>query len=90
MYVTTALFPLSNVSLSSLLSQSLVSQSDRSPRACIGKNIALMDLSKFIPESILRFAVSFADPNHDWAVHGDGLVKSNDLLARLTNSKVMP
>ena len=48
-----------------------------------------MELSKFIPELLLRFDVSFAEPSHDWTVHSDGFVKPEDLLVRLTKRKAM-
>ena len=48
-----------------------------------------MELSKLIPELILRFDVSFADPKHDWTVHSDGFVKPEDFWVRLTERKAM-
>ena len=68
---------------------SYISQFGRGPRACVGKNVALMELSKMIPELILRFDVSLADPNYGWTVHSDGAVKPEDFLVRLTKRKAM-
>ena len=48
-----------------------------------------MELSKLIPELVMRFDIGFADPNHDWTVNSDGFVKPEDFLVRLTKRKVM-
>ena len=48
-----------------------------------------MELSKLIPELVLRFDIGFADPKHDWTVHSDGFVKPEDFLVRLTKRKAI-
>jgi hypothetical protein len=48
-----------------------------------------MELEKMIPEFVLRFDVSLADPNHDWTVHNDGFVKPQDFQVRLRDRKAV-
>ncbi|KAK5452376.1 hypothetical protein LTS15_007442 [Exophiala xenobiotica] len=48
------------------------------PRVCIGKNIAMLEITKFIPEFFRRFEVRLVDPNHyrlrpGWLVVQEGL-----------------
>ncbi|KAH0836163.1 hypothetical protein AYO21_04830 [Fonsecaea monophora] len=48
------------------------------PRVCIGKNIAMLEITKFIPEFFRRFEVHLVDPNRyrlrpGWLVVQEGL-----------------
>jgi len=37
-------------------------------RSCLGKNISMMEMSKFIPTLLLNFDLELADPNKEWEV----------------------
>ena len=45
------------------------------PRACVGKSLSLMEMNKLIPELVLRFDISTAEPDCDWAVHNNWFVE---------------
>ncbi|MCJ1390938.1 hypothetical protein MMC18_003799, partial [Xylographa bjoerkii] len=47
----------------------------RGPRMCAGKQISFMELSKLIPELVLKYDITLADPRHDWTVSNGWFVK---------------
>ncbi|KAL8829801.1 MAG: hypothetical protein Q9191_001804 [Dirinaria sp. TL-2023a] len=55
----------------------------RGPRICGGKTIPALELSKAIPELLLRYDIEFADPKKDWTVHNDWFVRQTDFRVRL-------
>lgn len=48
-----------------------------------------MELEKLVPEIMLRFDVSLADPAHDWTVYNDWFVKPHDFRVRLKDRKAV-
>ncbi len=46
-----------------------------------------MEMSKLIPELVLRFDISLANPNHDWTVYNDWFVLQKDFRVRLSERK---
>ncbi|MCJ1247603.1 hypothetical protein MMC30_004818 [Trapelia coarctata] len=52
----------------------------RGPRSCSGKAITMMEMSKLVPELVLRYDIGLADPRHDWTVCNDWFVRQYDFL----------
>lgn len=44
-----------------------------------------MEMNKLIPELVLRFDISLADPSRDWTVHNDWFVRQQDFQVRLSD-----
>jgi cytochrome P450 len=57
-------------------------------RTCIGKNIALAEIYKFIPQLYREFDVRLADPNKEWVEHNYFFVKQTGVLAKLSKRVV--
>ncbi|KAI0855798.1 benzoate 4-monooxygenase cytochrome P450 [Xylaria cubensis] len=57
------------------------------PRMCIGKNIAMMQLYKFITEFYCKFKVKLAEPEKEWHVVGNWVTKQTGMDMLLTRSK---
>ncbi|MCJ1322910.1 hypothetical protein MMC15_008260 [Xylographa vitiligo] len=59
----------------------------RGPRMCAGKQISLMELSKLIPELVLKYDITLADPRHDWTVSNGWFVQQSDYMCKITERK---
>ncbi|KAG4422212.1 hypothetical protein IFR04_004592 [Cadophora malorum] len=56
-------------------------------RTCIGKNISLMEMGKFIPQVLRHFHLQWASPNTEWTTNAAWFWKQSDILhfnAKLT------
>ena len=62
-------------------------QFGRGPRMCAGKQISLMELSKLIPELVLKYDITLADPRHDWTVSNGWFVQQSDYMCKITERK---
>ncbi|MCJ1466156.1 hypothetical protein MMC07_004775 [Pseudocyphellaria aurata] len=49
------------------------------PRACIGKNIAMMEMCKVIPELVRAYDWKLAHPEREWKVLGHWFTKQTDM-----------
>ncbi|KAL8933100.1 MAG: hypothetical protein Q9211_005961 [Gyalolechia sp. 1 TL-2023] len=47
-------------------------------RTCIGKNVSLLEVYKFIPSFLRRFEVFLAQPNQEWKLHNAWFVRQLD------------
>ena len=54
---------------------------------CAGKQISFMELSKLVPELVLRYDIKLADPRHDWTTSNGWFVQQKDYLCRITRRK---
>ncbi|KAI0446170.1 benzoate 4-monooxygenase cytochrome P450 [Xylaria telfairii] len=54
------------------------------PRMCIGKNIAMMQLYKFVTEFYRHFHASLAEPEKEWNVVGNWVTKQTEMDMLLT------
>lgn len=52
------------------------------PRICVGKNIALLEITKTIPELFRRYEIELVDPKR-WTVHSGWLTYQTGLDVRL-------
>ena len=52
-------------------------------RTCIGKNISLLEMYKFIPSLLMAFELSLADPSGEWTLHNAWFVKQTDFDVEL-------
>ncbi|KAF4612597.1 hypothetical protein G7Y89_g15581 [Cudoniella acicularis] len=50
-------------------------------RACIGRNISLLEIGKALPTWLRIFDIALADPEKDWRVHNAFVVKQLDATA---------
>jgi cytochrome P450 len=50
------------------------------PRTCIGKNIALVELCKFIPQFLRVFKVDLVDLEKEWVEHNSWFVKQTGII----------
>ncbi|KAK4164391.1 putative cytochrome P450 pisatin demethylase-like protein [Cladorrhinum sp. PSN259] len=53
------------------------------PRICMGKNIALSEIYKLVPELIRSFDFELADPNKEWTVTNSGFNKASDVNVKI-------
>lgn len=53
------------------------------PRTCIGKHIALMEISKVVPELLKNFEITLADPGREWTTQNNWFVQQKGLVCRL-------
>jgi cytochrome P450 len=53
------------------------------PRVCLGKNIALLEICKFVPEFFRRFDITLVDPKR-YKLRPGWLVLQQGLDAKLT------
>lgn len=56
-------------------------------RTCMGKNIALMEVNKLLPEVVMRFDLEFEEPEREWTVHNDWFVRQQNIKARVRSRK---
>ncbi|KAL2859238.1 cytochrome P450 [Aspergillus pseudodeflectus] len=52
-------------------------------RTCIGKNISIMEMGKFVPQLLRHFKVSWASPLPEWQTHASWFWKQSGLIVRL-------
>ena len=64
-------------------------QFGRGPRTCLGKNISLMEMSKLIPELVLRFDIEMADKDAEWTVYNDWFVKQEGFRVKVAERQGM-
>ncbi|KAH6683345.1 cytochrome P450 oxidoreductase [Halenospora varia] len=57
-------------------------------RGCIGKNVALAELHKFLPEFLRSFNVELVDPTKEWKEHNTWFVKQTDIDCRVSKRTV--
>jgi len=62
-------------------------QFGRGPRTCSGKAITMMEMSKLVPELVLRYEIGLADARHDWTVCNDWFVRQYDFLCTVRARK---
>lgn len=62
-------------------------QFGRGPRTCSGKAITMMEMSKLVPELVLRYNIGLADARHDWTVCNDWFVRQYDFLCTVRARK---
>lgn len=48
-------------------------------RGCIGKNIALLEITKFVPEVLRRFQLEWASPKDTWTLTAGWFWKQRDV-----------
>lgn len=53
-------------------------------RTCIGKNIALLEMTKFIPQVLRHFRLEWAAPDQDWKTEGYFFAKQSNMPIKLT------
>ncbi|THV48370.1 hypothetical protein BGAL_0252g00020 [Botrytis galanthina] len=54
------------------------------PRMCIGRNIAIMQISKLVVEFYRRFDAVLTSPERDWSVMGGWVTKQTDMNMLIT------
>ncbi|OQD61524.1 hypothetical protein PENPOL_c016G07209 [Penicillium polonicum] len=57
------------------------------PRMCIGKNIAMMQIYKFITQFYRHFTFELASPEKDWHVIGNWVTKQTEMDMLVTQAK---
>ncbi|MCJ1389798.1 hypothetical protein MMC18_002655 [Xylographa bjoerkii] len=56
-------------------------------RTCMGKHIALMEVSRLVPELAMRFDFEFEDPAREWTVYNDWFMKQEGIRVRVKTRK---
>ncbi|PMD22339.1 cytochrome P450 [Hyaloscypha hepaticicola] len=51
-------------------------------RPCIGKNISLMEMGKFVPQILRQFDLLWASEKPDWTVHTYWFAKQSDFIVK--------
>ncbi|KAI0190596.1 cytochrome P450 [Astrocystis sublimbata] len=58
-------------------------------RNCIGRNLAMMQLTKIIVELYRNFQITLADPDKEWKVSGGWLTRQSDMDVVLTKRSLI-
>ena len=53
------------------------------PRACLGKNLTIMELSKIVPELLLKYDFVFEDEGKEWVVFNDWFIEQRGFNVRV-------
>ncbi|TVY84829.1 Pisatin demethylase [Lachnellula suecica] len=56
-------------------------------RTCIGKNISILEMSKFVPQVLRHFRLEWAAPKDEWSVVGLFGAKQSGLIMRVIPRK---
>jgi len=54
------------------------------PRACIGRNVAMMEMLKIVANVLKRYHFELIDPTHETVLREGFLVKPTELWVRMT------
>lgn len=57
-------------------------------RTCIGRNIAMAEIHRFIPQFFRQFDIQLTNPEKEWVEHNTWFVKQTGIEARLTKRNV--
>jgi len=57
------------------------------PRACVGRNVATMELLKVVANLLKRYRFELVDPSHETVLREGFLVKPTELWVRMTKRK---
>jgi cytochrome P450 len=60
------------------------------PRVCIGRNISMMEIVKFIPTLIRMYDFRLADPDKEWEVLGHWFTKQSGMDMVFTKRQMLP
>ncbi|KAF2850009.1 pisatin demethylase [Plenodomus tracheiphilus IPT5] len=56
-------------------------------RACIGRNVSLLEIYKLVPALLHRYELSLADPEAEWKLHNAWFVRQTEFYVRLKSRK---
>ncbi|TVY32474.1 Pisatin demethylase [Lachnellula subtilissima] len=56
-------------------------------RACIGKNISILEITKFVPQVLRHFRLEWASPEEEWAICGVWFAKQSGVIMRVIPRK---
>ncbi|PMD29718.1 cytochrome P450 [Hyaloscypha variabilis F] len=56
-------------------------------RSCIGKNISLMEMGKFVPQILRQFDLFWASDKPDWTVHTYWFARQSDFVVKFQTRK---
>ncbi|RVX65790.1 hypothetical protein B0A52_10321 [Exophiala mesophila] len=56
-------------------------------RSCIGKNIAMLEMGKFVPQILRTFDIEWASPTQDWTVKTYWFHRQRNLFFKFTSRK---
>lgn len=56
-------------------------------RTCIGKNISIMEMGKFVPQMFRHFNITWASQRPEWETHAAWFWKQSGLILRLEKRK---
>lgn len=57
-------------------------------RLCIGKNIALLEMTKLVPQFLRHFDLEWAGEESGWQISGYWFAKQDDVLMRIKDRKL--
>lgn len=60
----------------------MVLQFGHGARTCIGKNISIMEMGKFIPQILQTFDIEWASENEEWKTNAAWFWKQTDMEVR--------
>lgn len=58
-------------------------------RACIGKNISMMEIGKFVPQIFRQFDVEWASEDEEWKTNTAWFWKQTNIIVRFTSRSKM-
>ena len=56
-------------------------------RSCIGKNIALLEITKLVPQILRHYDVAWASAEENWHIYSYWFCEQDGLILRFTSRK---
>lgn len=56
-------------------------------RTCIGKNISIMEMGKFVPQVLRHFHIEWASEKPEWETHAAWFWKQSEIIVKLSEKQ---
>ena len=56
-------------------------------RVCLGRNISMLEMSKFVPQVLRNFEMEWASEQPEWTMQGQLLCKQHGIIVKMKERK---